>query len=412
MTKQRLHLLFLLTFIMLPFLSFTQKIDVQLLKGISPRNLGPAGMSGRVVSIDVVLKDPNIIYAGTSAGGVWRSENGGTKWEPIFDDQPLQAIGALAINQQNPNEIWVGTGEGNPRNSHNTGGGIFKSIDGGKSWQNMGLEGTQNIHRVIIHKDNPNVVYVGAMGSIWGTNPERGVYRTKDGGKSWDNILYINDTTGIADLVVDPTNHNKIIAATWQFGRKPWTFHSGGSGSGIHISYDGGDSWTKLSDKDGLPKGDLGRIGLAIAPSAPNIVYALVEAKKNGLYKSEDGGHNWKLAADKNIGNRPFYYHDIFVDPKNENRLYNLFSLVDKSEDGGKTFETLLPYSHVHPDHHAFWVHPEDPNFIIEGNDGGLYITRDRGKTWQFAENIPVGHFYHVSYDMDISLPCWWWDAG
>jgi len=382
-----------------------QKVDIEQLKGLKIRNIGPAGMSGRVTSIDVDLSNPDIIYAGTASGGVWRSTSGGIKWEPIFDDMPLQAIGAVCINQKNPSEIWVGTGEGNPRNSLNTGKGIYKTLDGGKTWTLMGLEKTRLIHRIHVHRDNPDIVYVGALGSAWGPNEDRGVFRTTDGGKTWKKILYANNETGIADLVMDPANPNKLIAAMWEFGRKPWTFNSGGKGSGLHITYDGGDTWKQITSEDGLPKGMLGRIGLAIAPSKPNIVYALIEAKKNGLYKSVDGGLKWKKVSDKNIGNRPFYYADIFVDSKNENRIFNLHSTVTKSEDGGKTFETLLPYfggAGVHPDHHAFWIHPDNPNYIIEGNDGGLNISRDGGDHWQFVANLPLAQFYHINYDMDI----------
>ncbi|GJM35041.1 MAG: hypothetical protein DHS20C18_40420 [Saprospiraceae bacterium] len=359
-------------------------------------------MSGRVTSIDVDLSDPDIIYAGTASGGVWKSTNGGINWKSIFDKQPVQSIGAVAVYQHNPSIIWVGTGEGNPRNSHNSGGGVYKSLDGGKTWTCMGLKETKNIHRLIIHRDNPDIVYVGAMGSVWGPNEERGVYRTRDGGETWEKILYNNHEAGIGDLVVDPTNPNKLIAAMWEYGRKPWTFNSGGPGSGLYVTYDGGDTWTKRTDEDGLPKGELGRIGLAIAPSKPNIVYALVEAKENALYKSTDGGEKWTKVADKNIGNRPFYYADIYVDSKNENRIYNLFSVVSRSEDGGKTFETILPYSGVHPDHHAFWIHPDDPNYLIDGNDGGLNISRDGGDNWRFATNLPLAQFYHINYDMDI----------
>lgn len=388
---------------LLPLLLNAQALDTKWFKGIKPRNIGPAGMSGRVTAIDVDLSNSDIIYAGTASGGVWKSTSGGVKWEPIFDDQPVQSIGAIAINQQNPSDIWVGTGEGNPRNSLNTGAGVYRSLDGGKTWKYMGLKETQTIHRIIVSKDNPDVVFVGAQGAPFGANSERGIFRTQNGGKTWEKVLYTNDRSGCADLVVDPSNPKKLIAALWEYGRQPWFFTSGGSGSGIYVTHDGGDTWVKRTEKDGLPAGNLGRTGLAIARSKPNIVYALVEAKENGLYKSTDGGFNWSLVSKGDeVSNRPFYYHEIYVDPKNENRIYNLFSLVTKSEDGGKTFQTLLPYSGVHPDHHAWWIHPDNPNYIIDGNDGGLNISRDGGINWVFAENIPVGQFYHVNYDMDI----------
>ncbi len=360
-------------------------------------------MSGRVTAIDVDLKDTDRIFIGTASGGVWKSENGGTTWKPIFDDQPTLSIGSLALNKRNADEIWVGTGEGNPRNSMNTGAGIYKSIDGGKTWKCMGLEKTKVIHRIKIHRDNPNIVYAAAMGSPWGESEDRGVYKTTDGGTTWSKVLYVNNLTGAADLVVDPNNPNKLIAAMWEHKRTPWDFVSGGEGSGLYLSYDGGENWKRITEKEGLPKGDLGRIGIAISPSMPNIVYALVEAKRNGLYKSEDGGEKWKLVSEKNIGNRPFYYSEIYVDPVNENRIYNLWSYVSLSEDGGKTFRTIMNYgNNIHPDHHAFWIHPNDPNYIINGNDGGLNISRDRGVNWTFLSNIPVGQFYHINIDNDF----------
>ncbi len=382
---------------------FGQQIELERLKGLKIRNIGPAGMSGRVTSVDVDLSNPDIIYAGTASGGVWKSKSGGIDWEPIFDDQPTASIGAIAVNQKNPSVVWVGTGEGNPRNSHNSGGGIFKSLDGGKHWKMMGLEATRTIHRIIIHPENPDIVYVAAMGTIWGTNPERGVYRTTDGGETWEKVLFINESTGCADLVIDPSNPNKLIAAMWEYGRKPWTFNSGGEGSGMYVTHDGGKTWEERTHKDGLPKGKLGRMGLAIAPSKPEVIYAYVEGEKeNAIYRSNDGGFNWEKRGTRNIGDRPFYYADIFVDSKNENRLYSIFSRVNISEDGGKTFEQLLPYYGVHPDHHVWWIHPEDPSFIIDGNDGGLNISRDGGESWRFVENIPVAQFYHINYDMSI----------
>lgn len=383
-----------------------QQLDMKLLEGMKPRNIGPGGMSGRVTALDVVHNKPQIIYAGTASGGLWKSESGGVAWTPIFDSVAVLSIGAVAICQQNTDIVWAGTGEGNPRNSVTGGYGIYKSLDGGKHWQSMGLEKTRNIHRIIIDKNDPNIVYVGAIGSSWGKHPERGVFKTTNGGKTWKHILKVNSSTGTGDLVVDPQNPNKLIAAMWDHKREPWTFTSGGAGSGLYITYDGGDNWKKLTDKDGLPKGELGRIGIAIAPSNSNRIYAHIESKKNALYRSDDGGDHWKKINDnKNIGNRPFYYADIYVDPINENRIYSVFTYINMSEDGGKSFNRWADsyvQNGIHPDHHAFYVHPTDPNFIIDGNDGGLNITRDMGKNWRFAENIPVAQYYHINVDNDF----------
>jgi len=392
---------------------FAQQLDMSKLKGIKPRAIGPAGMSGRITAIDVVNSNPDIIYAGAASGGVWKSEGGGIAWKPIFEKEATSSIGAIAIDQNNPDVVWVGTGEGNPRNSLNGGYGIYKTLDAGKTWKLMGLEKTRNIQRIIVDPKNDNVVYVGAIGSPWGSHPQRGVYKTSDGGKSWKKILFVNNKTGAADLVMDPSNHNKLFATMWQHQRKPYFFTSGGPGSGLYVTNDGGENWKKLTDKDGLPKGELGRMGVAIAASNPNIVYALIEAKKNALYRSNDGGLKWKMVNDKSsgrgkggIGNRPFYYSHIYVDPSNENRLYTVFTYVNVSNDGGKTFTQLMPAYNsnvgVHPDHHAWYINPKDPKFMIDGNDGGLNITHDRGKTWRFAENIPVGQFYHINVDNDF----------
>ena len=374
------------------------------MEGVAPRNVGPGGMSGRVTTIDVVHKDNDVMYVGTASGGVWKSTSGGVNWSPIFDNQVTASVGAIAIQQSNPDILWVGTGEGNPRNSLNGGYGIFKSLDAGKTWTSMGLEKTRHIHRIIIDPTNPEIVYVAAIGSPWGEHPERGVYKTIDGGQTWNKVLYVNDKTGAADLVMDPKNPNKLVAALWEHKRDPWFFNSGGKGSGLYITIDGGKSWKKKTSKEGLPEGELGRIGIAIAPNKPNIIYALIEAKKNALYKSTDGGEQWKKVNDKSdIGNRPFYYSDIFVAPQNENRVYSVFTYVNVSEDGGKNFKELMPAYNVtngvHPDHHAWWIHPNDGSFIIDGNDGGLNISRDGGASWRFVGNLPVGQFYHISVD-------------
>ncbi len=401
MVKKLISLLFLFGLLVVSSQNvIAQKLDMDLFKGLKPRSIGPAGMSGRITAIDVVLNNPDIIYVGSASGGLWRSTNGGASWEPIFDEQPAASIGALAVDQNVPDVIWVGTGEGNPRNSQTSGNGVYKSLDGGKTWTFMGLEGTRNIHRLIIDPRNSNTVYVGSQGSPWGESSERGVFKTTDGGKTWRKVLFVDTKTGIADLIMDPSNPNKLIAAMWEFRRWPWFLKSGGAGSGLFISFDGGETWQRKTDKDGLPKGDLGRIGLAIARNNPKIIYALVEAKKNGLYKSEDGGFKWQLVTEENVSNRPFYYHEIYVDPENELRLYNLFSSVTMSEDGGKTFKTLISGREIHPDHHAWWINPNDGSFIIDGNDGGLAISRDRGKTWSFVVNLPLGQFYHINADL------------
>ena len=396
--------LFTLLFLACSTLLFSQEFSMDLVKNMKPRNIGPGGMSGRVTSIDVVESNSEIIYVGTASGGIWKSTSGGVKWEPIFEKELTASVGAVAIQQSNPSVVWAGTGEGNPRNSLNGGFGIYKSLDAGKTWKSMGLEKTRHIHRILIDPTNPDIVYVGAIGSPWGEHKERGVYKTMDGGKTWKQILFTNIKSGTGDLIMDPKNPNKIIAAMWEHKRDPWFFKSGGEGSGLYITHDGGENWNKITEKEGFPKGELGRIGVAIAPNNTNIIYALVESKKNALYKSEDGGFKWKKTNDKpGIGNRPFYYSEIYVDPQNENRLYTVFTYVNVSEDGGKNFKQLMPAygvnNGVHPDHHAWWIHPTNGKFMIDGNDGGLNITKDGGKSWRFIGNIPVAQFYHINVD-------------
>ncbi len=372
-------------------------------KNLKPRNIGPAGMSGRVTTIDAVHSNPDIIYIGAASGGIWKTENAGASWTPIFDDQPIQNIGAIAITQSNPSIVWAGTGEGNPRNSISLGEGVYKSLDAGKTWKLMGLEKTRNIHRIIVDPNNPNTVYVGAIGNPYGIHPERGVYKTTDGGDSWTKILYSNDTTGVCDMVMDASNPNKLLVAMWNHRRTPYSFKSGGTGSGLFMTYDGGKTWKKQGKEEGLPD-TTGRIGLAIAKSDPKVIYALVESKKNALYRTEDGGFKWtKVNEDPAVvNNRPFYFQDIAVDPQNENRVYNIYQMISQSDDGGKTFKTIIQYSGVHPDHHAWWIHPMDPSFIINGNDGGIAFSRDRGRTWQFDEKLPLGQFYHIAVDNEL----------
>lgn len=380
---------------------FAQKFNLDQFKNWKPRNIGPSGMSGRITTIDAVVADPNQIWVGAASGGVWKTNNAGGSWEAVFEEQPILNIGSIAIQQSNPSTVWVGTGEGNPRNSVSLGEGMYKTIDGGKTWKRMGLEKTRNIHRIFIDPTNPNTVYAGAIGNPYAEHAERGVFKTMDGGETWNKILFTNDTSGVGDMIMDPSNPNKLFVAMWQHRRTPWSLSSGGSGSGLYMTFDGGKNWKKLGAKEGLPEGNYGRIGLAISRSNPNRVYALVEATKNGLYKSDDGGLSWTLANSnpEYVSTRPFYFQDISCDPQNENRLWLINQMISKSEDAGKTFEVVIPYNGIHPDHHAFWIHPNNPNFIIDGNDGGIGITRDKGKTWIFDEKLPVGQFYHINVD-------------
>jgi photosystem II stability/assembly factor-like uncharacterized protein len=379
-------------------------IDPSLLAGLKARAIGPATMSGRIADIAVAPSDPKTIYVGTATGGVWKSSDGGLTFAPIFDDQPVAAIGALAVSPASADVLWVGTGEGNPRNSASVGNGVYLTRDGGKTWEHLGLVDSERIHRILLHPEDPLVAYVGALGKAWGESEERGVFRTADGGKSWQKVLYVNDTTGTADLVMDPENPDKLFAALWDYRRWPWTFRSGGPGSGLYVTHDGGRHWTRLDEEDGLPPGELGRIGLAVAPSDPDRVYALVEDQQEiALYRSDDGGDRFeKVSTDPLVGNRPFYYADIRVDTRDPNRVYSLWSAVSLSRDGGKTWENLVGFGAAHPDHHALWIDPRDPHHLWGGNDGGVYESRDRGHSWRFVANLPVGQYYHVRVDEEV----------
>jgi photosystem II stability/assembly factor-like uncharacterized protein len=399
----RTALVLALSLLSAPLLAQNNSIlDPGRLAGMKARSIGPAAMSGRVGAVAGVESNPDILYAGAANGGVWKSVNGGLTWAPLFDDQKVASIGAIAVYQANPDIVWVGTGEGNPRNSVSVGNGVYRSLDGGRTWSHLGLDATEHISRIVLHPTNPDVAWVAALGKLWGENAERGVYKTTDGGKSWRRVLYVDERTGAANLVRDPRNPNKLFAALWDHRRWPWSFRSGGPGSGLYVTFDGGETWKRSTEEDGLPKGELGRIGLAISHSNPEIVYALVEAEKSALVRSDDGGKSWKTVNDDpRTADRPFYYADIEVDPAWPNRLYNLTARLQVSNDGGKTFDTLARRE-IHGDYHAIWIDPVRPEHILVGNDGGLGLSRDRGATWDFIDDLPIGQYYHIAVDMDV----------
>jgi photosystem II stability/assembly factor-like uncharacterized protein len=370
-----------------------------LFHGLDARAIGPAGTSGRISSVDALRADPRVIWVGASTGGVWKSTDGGHVWESVFDREPVNSIGAVKINPSAPHIVWVGTGEGSVRNSMGVGRGVWRTVDGGRTWRHLGLERTERIEAIVLHPSDPNVAWVSALGPAWSAGAERGVFRTTDGGRTWRKVLYVDEQTGAFSLVQDPSNPNHLLASTWEYRRWPWFFRSGGEGSGLWKSWDGGETWTRLTAEHGLPAGELGRIGVAFAESDPRVVYALVEAERPALLRSDDGGETWRAVnTEPSVTDRPFYYNRIAIDPTNENRIYRISTYLSMSEDGGRTFRIIAPWSSVHVDHHALWTHP-DGQTLITGNDGGIYITHNRGGSWRFVENLVLAQFYHLAVD-------------
>lgn len=364
------------------------------------RSIGPTVMSGRVTSIDAVNKDPRIIYVGAAAGGVWKSITGGTLWKPVFDKY-TQSIGDIRIDQKHPDTIWVGTGESNMRNSVSVGEGVYKSMDGGETWKKMGLEGTEHISKIIIDPNNSDIVYVAAPGALWGDSPERGLYKTINGGATWDKVLFVDEHTGCADVMVDPKDPNIVYASMWDFRRKPWSFSSGGPGSGLYKSTDGGATWNRI-DK-GFTDGLLGRIILSMSPSDSKIIYAIAEAKSTALFKSTDGGDTWtKKSSSSNVTARPFYFSVLTVDPTNSNRLYRPAFNLSISDDAGESwYDASDAGGWVHSDLHALWINPNNSSHMILGTDGGVYLSFDKGNNWLFLNNLPLAQYYHVTVDME-----------
>ncbi len=382
--------------------SSTKKMSGKALYGgLKARQIGPAVMSGRITTLDAVKSSPEILYIGSGSGGVWKSISGGASFRPVFDEY-TQAIGKVVIDQAHPDTVWVGTGEPWVRNSVSIGTGIYKTTDGGTNWQHMGLKDSERIADIIIHPKDPNIVYVAVMGHLWNANEERGIYKTTDGGTNWQKIFYIDENTGCSDLDIDPENPDILYATMWSYRRQPWTFDSGYNGkSGVYKSTDGGSNWKTIHN--GLPQDTLGRMAIAVAPSDGQTVYLTVEVKDKdgkGLYKSTDGGNSWKFVSnDFNTTVRPFYFSHMVVDPKDKDVLYKCGLNLIISEDGGDRFRSVG--SGVHSDIHAVWVDPNNTKHVFIGTDGGVYESFDRGYTFKMFMNLPLGQFYRISVDMD-----------
>jgi photosystem II stability/assembly factor-like uncharacterized protein len=368
--------------------------------GLEARAIGPAVMSGRIAAVDAVASDPLTIFVGAASGGVWKSVNGGTTFTSVFDDE-IQSIGAIAIDPSDPNVVWVGTGESWVRNSVSVGDGVYRSTDGGDSWQHVGLANTEHIARIVVDPRAHGTAYVCALGHVFDASVDRGVFKTTDGGKTWSKVLYVDADTGCSDLARDPQDPHVLYAGMWQFRRYADFFTSGGKGSGLYKSVDGGTTWTQL--RNGLPTGEKGRIAVAVAPSRAGRVYALVEAKETALYRSDDLGEEWKkVNASFNVKARPFYFAVVAVDPADFNTVYKPGFSLSVSTDGGESFTSPFTEggSSVHSDDHAIWIDPRDPNRILLGTDGGLYISRDRAHHFEIVRSLPVSQFYHVAVDM------------
>ncbi len=391
----------LIFFLLLSATIFAQsktKITSATLGMMEARQIGPAVMGGRITAIEGVNRNPRILYVGTAGGGVWKTTTGGTKFNPVFDKH-IQSIGALAIDQNHPDTIWVGTGESNMRNSVSVGNGLYRSTDAGENWEKVGLDSSEHISKIVINPKNSNIVYVAVPGHLWNDNKDRGLYKTIDGGKTWSQILYVNAKTGCGDVVVDPSNPEIIYASMWEFRRTPYSFSSGGKSSALYKSIDGGKNWEKLTN--GLPKTEYGRIALAIAPSEPNNLFAIVESDNTGLYLSNDAGKNWtQQSATSNVAARPFYFSLIAVDPNNAKRVYRPAYSFSISSDGGKSFtESSYESGYVHSDMHGLWINPNNTSQMYLGTDGGVYTSLDKGNNWNYLNNIPVSQFYHVATD-------------
>jgi len=370
-------------------------IDIKAFDRLEWRSIGPANMDGRVADIAGVPGNQSIVYVAAASGGLWKTINGGVTWKPIFERQGTISIGAIALDPNSSDVVWVGTGESAVRNSVSFGDGIYRTTDGGATWKYLGLKNTEHISRIVIHPTNPDIAYVAAQGHAFGFNEERGVYMTTDGGKTWQKTLYLDSEHGASDLDMDPNNPNILYAGMWKFERKPWTFHSGDENGGVYKSIDAGHTWKKITN--GFPK-LMGRIGVRVAPSNSNVVYVLAETKEGLMYRSDDAGENFReMSRLGQIVSRGFYYSHLRVDPTNENTVYAVASTLFMSIDGGRNYRSIQRGTHI--DNHALWIDPKNPNRLWQGEDGGIAVTYDRGDTWEYVNNIPIGQLYQIHAD-------------
>jgi photosystem II stability/assembly factor-like uncharacterized protein len=370
------------------------------LKALQWRSIGPF-RGGRSTAVAGVASQPSVFYFGGTGGGVWKSGDGGINWEPITDGSVFGtgSVGAIGLSDSDPNTIYVGMGESPIRGNVSHGDGVYKSTDGGRTWKHIGLEDTRQISRIRVNPKNPDLVYVAAQGHVWAPNAQRGVFRSKDGGKTWEKVLFRSDKAGACDLIIDPTNPSVLYAAFWEVYRRPWTLESGGAGSGIFKSTDGGDNWTEITRNQGLPKGTIGIVGITVSPANPDRLWAIVEAEDGGVFRSDNGGNTWtRTNEQRNLRQRAWYYSRIYADPKSADTVYVLNTGFYKSNDGGRTFSSIgVP----HGDNHDLWIAPEDPNRMIESNDGGANVSFNGGKSWS-EQDQPTAQFYRVALDNDF----------
>ena len=375
------------------------RLSAKTLEGLKLRNIGPALMSGRIADVAIDPTSASTWYVAVGSGGVWKTVNAGTTWTPLFDSQPSYSIGCLTLDPQNPHVIWVGTGENVGGRHVGFGDGVYRSRDGGASWQNLGLKDSQHISKIVVHPKNPDVVWVAAQGPLWSKGGERGLYKTSDGGKTWTKVLGAGEWTGVTDVAMDPRDPDVLYAATWQRHRTVAAFMGGGPESGLHRSLDGGKTWEKLTK--GLPEGSMGKIGIAISPQDPDVVYAAIELdrRKGAVYRSSDRGASWEKRSETvSGGTGPHYYQELYASPHAADRVYLVDVRMQVSDDGGKTFRRVEEKD-KHSDNHAIAFRKDDPDYLLVGTDGGLYETFDLAKTWRFVANLPVTQFYKIAVD-------------